>query len=286
MPFYIRKSVRFGPLRFNLSKSGLGVSTGIKGARIGTGPRGTYIHLGRNGFYHRRRIGSRKPVRPPASPVLHSAPEETNTAQAADLLDSSAADMLAEINAHIHRFQWAPILVLSTLTVWIAFASAGSALSLPALIIGGLWAWIVGKQDRARRTMTISYVVDDSLKQHLFAVQSACDTLSGASNVWRIETRAQISDWKHHAGASSLVTHKRATVRRTSPPFISTNIEVWEIRIGESFQLLSFPDRLLVFQKGTYGGVPYGSLTVDVHETHFRESAPVPPDSKIIGHTW
>ena len=31
MGFYIRKSVSIGPLRFNLSKSGIGVSAGIKG---------------------------------------------------------------------------------------------------------------------------------------------------------------------------------------------------------------------------------------------------------------
>ena len=37
MGFYLRKSVRVGPVRFNLSKSGIGMSTGIKGFRVGTG---------------------------------------------------------------------------------------------------------------------------------------------------------------------------------------------------------------------------------------------------------
>jgi len=40
MPLYIRKSVSVGPFRFNLSKSGLGVSIGVKGFRLGAGPRG------------------------------------------------------------------------------------------------------------------------------------------------------------------------------------------------------------------------------------------------------
>ncbi|QOK83482.1 DUF4236 domain-containing protein [Ralstonia solanacearum] len=47
MGFYVRQSVKVGPLRFNFSKSGVGVSTGVKGIRIGTGPRGNYIHMGR-----------------------------------------------------------------------------------------------------------------------------------------------------------------------------------------------------------------------------------------------
>ena len=40
MGFYLRKGVKVGPLRFNLSKSGIGVSAGIKGLRFGSGPRG------------------------------------------------------------------------------------------------------------------------------------------------------------------------------------------------------------------------------------------------------
>jgi hypothetical protein len=46
MGFYIRKSVKAGPFRFNLSKSGLGVSAGIPGFRVGTGPRGNYVQMG------------------------------------------------------------------------------------------------------------------------------------------------------------------------------------------------------------------------------------------------
>ena len=53
MGFYLRKSISVGPLRFNLSKSGVGVSAGIKGLRFGVGPRGNYVHMGRGGLYYR-----------------------------------------------------------------------------------------------------------------------------------------------------------------------------------------------------------------------------------------
>ena len=35
MGFYLRKSVSVGPFRFNLSGSGVGVSAGIRGFRVG-----------------------------------------------------------------------------------------------------------------------------------------------------------------------------------------------------------------------------------------------------------
>ncbi len=58
MGFYLRKSFRAGPIRFNLSKSGLGISAGVKGSRIGTGPRGNYVHAGRHGLYYRKNLSS------------------------------------------------------------------------------------------------------------------------------------------------------------------------------------------------------------------------------------
>lgn len=55
MAFYLRKSFRMGPVRVNLSKSGLGVSAGVTGARIGITSQGKpYVHAGRGGLYIRK----------------------------------------------------------------------------------------------------------------------------------------------------------------------------------------------------------------------------------------
>lgn len=59
MGFFFRKSTGFGPIRLNFSKSGIGVSTGVKGARLVFSPKGTYVHLGRNGFYYRKHFSSK-----------------------------------------------------------------------------------------------------------------------------------------------------------------------------------------------------------------------------------
>jgi hypothetical protein len=56
MGFYLRKSFRAGPVRLNLSKKGFGVSAGVPGFRIGSGPSGNYIHAGRGGLYYRRNL--------------------------------------------------------------------------------------------------------------------------------------------------------------------------------------------------------------------------------------
>lgn len=58
MGWYLRRSVKFGPLRLNLSKSGIGYSLGVKGFRVGNGPRGPYVAGGRYGIYYRQYLKS------------------------------------------------------------------------------------------------------------------------------------------------------------------------------------------------------------------------------------
>jgi hypothetical protein len=63
MGWYLKKSFPFGPLRLNLSKSGLGASLGVKGLRVSAGPKGKQIHAGREGLYYRASLNSKRPRR-------------------------------------------------------------------------------------------------------------------------------------------------------------------------------------------------------------------------------
>lgn len=59
MGFGFRKSMSLGGLgRVNFSGRGIGVSTGIKGLRVGVNSRGTYVSGGAGGFYFRENMSS------------------------------------------------------------------------------------------------------------------------------------------------------------------------------------------------------------------------------------
>ena len=76
MGWYLKKSFAFGPLRINLSKSGIGMSAGVKGLRVSTGPKGRQLHAGRGGLYYRASLGSR-PAQPSAEPEPQDEVERT-----------------------------------------------------------------------------------------------------------------------------------------------------------------------------------------------------------------
>jgi hypothetical protein len=57
MSVFFRKSVKFGPVRFNFSKSGVGTSFGVKGLRVGVSPKGKkYVSGGSHGIYFRESL--------------------------------------------------------------------------------------------------------------------------------------------------------------------------------------------------------------------------------------
>ena len=65
MGWFLRKSFRVGPLRFNPSKRGIGASVGVKGARLGVDATGKpYAAGGRYGVYFRERLGESRPPEP------------------------------------------------------------------------------------------------------------------------------------------------------------------------------------------------------------------------------
>lgn len=62
MGFMLRKSIKLGKhTKLNISKSGLGISTGVKGARVGINAKGkAYVSGGKDGIYYRKQLSSNK----------------------------------------------------------------------------------------------------------------------------------------------------------------------------------------------------------------------------------
>ena len=124
MGFYIRKYVQSGPFRLNLSKSGLGVSVGVPGFRVGSGPRGNYVHMGRYGVYYRTAYYGKpllggalahRTVQQPSQPHVPDLPaynpsdvvmHEVTGATAISLEPTGPGDVVEQLNAAANRPRW------------------------------------------------------------------------------------------------------------------------------------------------------------------------------------
>lgn len=325
MGFYFRKSVKFGPMRFNFSKSGIGVSAGVKGARISAGPRGTYVHAGAGGFYYRQRIGGSS-VRPQtqsfSSPTQNFQWQDVNvpptpnaytieTADVSRLVETSSAELVNQINATARQTRSAPFAILATIAasflalfIFPFIAGVIEALGFPisepvisvvavvsfvaasaTFIAGSIFSWKIHKGDELKRTTPLFYELEQDALNKFNAIQQACEALSHSARIWRVQTEQPTWDRKRNAGASSLITRHPVYVGRQPPPFIATNVDVWSVKLND-FTLFFMPDYIFVRQNGTYGAVSYESLGVRFSPTRFIEEQGVPHDSQVVDYTW
>jgi hypothetical protein len=319
MGFYFRKSVKFGPIRFNFSKSGIGVSAGVKGARISAGPRGTYVHAGRNGFYYSQRIGQSH-VPPPFQqrsqwvgppPPLRPNNFVIETADVSRLTETSITELLRQINEKAAQMQFAPWAILATIAgtivVWfvvlavtapfadVVLADRDSAVGLATFAafvgaigigtLGSILSWRIHKGDELKRATPLFYELEQEEATKFNTLQHACRALSGSARIWRVQTNQPTWDWKRNAGASALITRQPIFVGVQGPPHIATNVDAWCIRLND-MALFFLPDYIFVRQRGRYGAVSYDSLTVSFSPTRFIEDQGVPADAQIVDYTW
>jgi Protein of unknown function (DUF4236) len=137
MGFFFRRSANLGPFRLNFSRSGIGASVGVTGARVTMTPRGTtYITVGSHGFYYRETLSHRagpasaadRLPQPVTVPVETRAADEIATADVSDLVDSSSEALIQRLNERAKMFNPAWMLYLGGVAMLVgALAMFGSA---------------------------------------------------------------------------------------------------------------------------------------------------------------
>lgn len=297
MGFYLRKSISVGPLRFNLSKSGIGVSAGIKGLRFGTGPRGNYVHMGRGGLYYRATIPSSSPSQPrlqptnsigPAFPPGTNAPlDEIESADISQIADSSSQELLSELNQKRNKTRLWPI--AATISAFILFLGLSNAwtnwLWLVTLAIGLALTYIAFSHDTLAKTVVLFYDFDPQMEEAYGQLHSAAEKIASCAVAWHIEAQGNVHDRKYHAGASSLVRRKTTFIRKAEPPYVKSNIETIAIGVGRQ-TLHFFPDRVLIYDSNGVGAVGYQELRINVKPSRFIEDGAPPRDAKVVDRTW
>lgn len=284
MGFYIRKAISVGPLRFNLSKSGVGVSAGIKGLRIGSGPRGNYVHMGRGGLYYRKTLSSQPREQPspamPESPVFQANMERIESSSVSQMTDSSAAELLEELNSK-HK-KW---------NLWYIAAAGGAILAfmtdfndwaiVASVAVIALTYWY----DRLRKTTVLLYDFEPEAEARYQALHDGFEKLKSCNRAWHISAKGDVIDPKYHGGAGTLVDRKPVTFSKGLPPNVRTNIEVPIMPAGKQV-LYFFPERVLVYDSDKVGAVSYADLELEIAPTRFIESETLPRDAKVVDRTW
>jgi hypothetical protein len=262
MGFYFRKALNFGPFRLNLSRSGVGVSVGVKGARIGVSPRGqTYIHAGRGGFYYRQTLSPglthpRTTTPPPGTtpqsslPVVSSPASDLGDNPSDALLPSDAVlDELNRIHARYQAFPIATVIVVLGLLALIAtFGSDATiypvlrvATVIVACLLGASIALYAWRLDGTEGATVMHFDLAGGADRRFATFLEKFASFSSCERIWCIKTQESTDDWKRSAGATTPVSRDNAVACLSVPPHVQTNIEAPTLRAGVH-TLYFFPD--------------------------------------------
>ena len=292
MGWFLRKSVSVGPFRFNLSGSGVGMSVGVKGFRVGSGPRGNYVHLGRGGVYYRHTFSSNEPQPRPAMPMLrisgtHEPLRELESAGVANIVDSSSEELLEEIRAKRRKLSLRPLAIAFSILLMFTALVAGVGIWTFGIlaVLCAIGITVAGRRDRIAKTVVILYDFEPHVEAAFQRFTEWAQALASSARTWHVAASGHVYDRKYHAGASALVQRNVTTVRTAEPPFIRTNVPVLCIDAGRQ-TLYFLPDRLLVCGSSGVGAITYRSLEISASRQRFIESGGVPSDATVVDTTW
>lgn len=297
MGFYIRKAISVGPFRFNLSKSGIGISAGVKGLRIGTGPSGNYIHMGRGGLYYRQTLPSgtenhqasqkNQSPRQTHAEVNHISLTEIESGDLTQLIDSSSSQLVKEMNEKRQKVRiWPFVAAIGLLFTYITNVNTQSTVA-PVLVflLASALTFLASIKDSLRKTTVLFFDMEPDVEALYQNLHDSFDNIAKSSSKWHVEAEGAIRDRKRNAGASSAIKRTSISIKKSSPPYVKANIDIPAIPVGKQ-TLYFFPDKILVYEANAVGAVSYENLTISVEPTRFIESGQLPKDALVVGKTW
>ncbi|MDJ0836820.1 MAG: DUF4236 domain-containing protein [Acidobacteriota bacterium] len=300
MGLTFRKSIKVGPMRFNFSKSGVGVSAGFKGFRIGSGPRGNYVSVSALGVKFRQSLDSQhpgnrgsepieQPVRLEPTTTKEPSVEQMREIESGDVLemgDSSAADLLAELNGKRKRIRIFPFVFWTGFLGLVCLVSLGLTWQAISWLILSFFMGIFMKfKDTLRKSTVIFYELSPEAEVAYERLHQWFDEMCRRAGVWHISAEGDVLDAKYQAGADRVIERNQISPRKSRIKELKTNLDYPVIPVGRQMLAL-MPERILVFDNRGVGAVAYGDLHLEVSTIDFIEGERLPWDAEVIGHTW
>lgn len=294
MGFRYRKSISLGGgFRINLSKSGVGYSWGTKGYRItktasgktrrtysipGTGL--SYVsEMGQNRNSQRNRSQSNAPgYRPTTTEPAYQQPFGEQRIESAEIKNFQYAEfgnITSAIERTLKMNKWGTILL------WCVLLAAGNPAFILLPIIGG----VLKVMARSKGAVNLEYDFDTEKEEEHDRRVGAWIILAEGAKEWQVLTETYNSNTKVHAGAGRSLNRVPCTIKKISPYYLKTNVDLIQIKLKKE-TLLILPDKVFIIRGTKVGAVNYDDLQIQVSSINFVESEPVPKDAQVIGQTW
>ena len=275
-----RKSINLGGgFRVNISKSGIGYSWGVKGARITKTARGTTrstLSIPGTGISYVEETSNRKNKKTNQGYVNGNGQQKGTSTEIVNVDDYQPVEYEQLLNS-IKKVR--NINSLSTILIWTFLLSA-----TPIFILTGIAGVILKIYVHTKMGIPMEYEFDAESKE---SYDNLCVTWMSMNNnkkFWQIMSEDSINK-KISGGADRGITRVTAKAINKVPYFIKPNVTPFGLQLKKK-QLFFLPDKLLVISGRKVGAINYTDVDMGLGVTYFVETDSVPKDAKIIRQTW
>ena len=292
MGFYFRKSKSIGPFRLNFSKSGVGVSTGVKGARVSFGPKGTYVNVGKGGLYYRKKLGGKKRAYAKSPKGSQHAEYVTRTNYEQPLVNdqfqntrvfdnpTNESDFGISIRKDIKRSK---VVLWLWIVVSLALLCLIKAWAIPAIIAVPIlfFDYFVAR---------IDYDLDEKALYEWGNFSDALFELSKCEKLWLINNVTYNANTRTTAGAYKNVNRNVISIKRLTRKYIHKfriKTDVNKILLeSQQLEVLFLPSDVLVKIGKQVYSYPYDQIRITDSTVDFIEHFGVEKDAEIVQMTW
>ena len=252
------------------------------------GPRGTFVNVGGNGIYYRKKLGSSSKGNSTRSKSyvqngsVQYAENYTQTVDAITVQEQTQGISVTN-QAIVKDIKRARLLNW----LWIA-------LSVILLACVGWWTVIIMLALRVLLPRffraEVNYELDAEAAHEWEKFAEFFSTLKACKKLWVIETSQSVMNTKTNAGAGRNLTRSQMTMKKTkanrSIGFgVHSNSPCFKLK-GKQCTILFLPCDVII-KKGTHiVACSYKNLEIRTGTTNFIETDPVPKDATIIRYTW
>lgn len=298
MGLNFRKSIRVGKyFKINISKSGIGYSAGVKGARVTVGAKGrttATIGVPGTGISYTQTIGGKR-KKNSTNNKYNTAPSNFNTdytdegiaVESADITNFQPAEK-QEIFNSIKLCKNINLLgIIAAIAGFIFSAQLSNGDILKGVLgiialIGGLVGIIYA---RFILPVNLDYDIDsDTLYKHQ-QLLSAWNQMNSSIMKWQITSFSNVTQTKTHAGANRSLSRVAFSILNKLPYYIKTNAPFLTIKLKNE-ELILLPEQILIIRGSKVGAVEYKDIICEVATSRFVEEERVFGDSEIIDYTW
>lgn len=287
MGFRMRKSINLGGgFKINLSKSGIGYSWGVPGYRITRTAKGTTRHtysipgtglsyVDESGRNRNRTSNPQNNNRPAPQPAQQEYMQNIESAEIGSFKAAEIGNITSSIEKTLRLNKWSTALIVCVILMLVH----------PVLVILPILGIILKIVAHKSGTVQLEYTLDEEKEDEYNRRIGAWQILAEGDKEWQVIQEANVTNYKVNAGAGRNIKCVVCKIEKTTPFYINTNVDTIQIKLNKEV-LIFLPDKVFIIRKGKVGLVNYDDVSIQVSQTRFIESDPVPRDAVVVGSTW